>query len=351
MREIFVRFLELQSLTKVERHLREKGVKTKNGREFSRFTVRQILENPVYAAADADTCAYFSEQGAQLCAGPAAFDSRGGIMAYNKTLQRPREPNRTRAVEEWIVAPGRHEPLVSGRDWVRVQKLLGQNRSPEFRRPRSDHALLSGLLFCGGCGAFMRPKLTQRRNEKGELVYTYLCERKEKSKGGACGVRNVSGNRLDAAVCEQLRRLPGEECPLLREDAAPPSPREGERLRQRREELSRALEEKEKVISEMVFSLVRAIERTAYDYMIKEIDKMHAEAERMREELQSIDLLTAVHPLLSTRREMARELLETFRNSGEAMPLAQRRAALRTFIERVEWDGANMHIYLNGSEL
>ena len=39
-------------MTKVETYLIQRGIKTKNGRAFTRFTIKNILENPVYMVAD-----------------------------------------------------------------------------------------------------------------------------------------------------------------------------------------------------------------------------------------------------------------------------------------------------------
>jgi len=56
---IYQLFLEMDSLSKVTAELDKRKVTTKNGRAFSRFTVRQILGNPVYMRADQDAYLYF----------------------------------------------------------------------------------------------------------------------------------------------------------------------------------------------------------------------------------------------------------------------------------------------------
>lgn len=123
VREIFSLYLQLGSLKGTAQQLAEKGWKTRAGKSFTAVSVRAILSNPVYAAADEDVQRYFLERKV-----PLYFVERGsGIIAYNRTLQRSGKTSQIKPIEEWIVAAGRHQPLVSGKDWVQVQLMLEKN--------------------------------------------------------------------------------------------------------------------------------------------------------------------------------------------------------------------------------
>lgn len=112
--------------------------------------------------ADDTAYQYLKENHVDLFAEQWEFDGEHGIMAYNRTLQRPGKATQIRPMEDWIVAVGKHPGIISGANWVRVQSMLDVNKSKSYRRPRSNVALLSGLLRCGECGDYMRPKLTGR---------------------------------------------------------------------------------------------------------------------------------------------------------------------------------------------
>ena len=151
---IFRLFLARQSLSGLSRALAEEGITARTGRPFSLPGLREILQNPVYCAADRDAWDYFAALGADLCFPRADCDGRRGLLAYQKRDytggRSPRNP-----VDRWIIALGRHPALVSGATWRAVQELLTPDRAPAVHNRR---ALLSGLLFCARCGEKLLPK-------------------------------------------------------------------------------------------------------------------------------------------------------------------------------------------------
>lgn len=351
VKEIFRVFLETNSLTQTETYFVQNGYKTKNNKWFTRFALRNILTNPVYMIADDDAHNYLIENEVDLFTEQKDFDGNHGVMAYNRTIQKTGKTNQIRPMNEWIVSVGKHIGLIKGAEWIKVQEYLKQNRSKSFHKPRSNVALLSGLLFCT-CGDYMRPKLSQRKNAQGELIYSYLCAMKEKSRSHICKMKNANGNLLDRVVCEEIKRLGSDSSEFIRELELGKKQLEGnhEEYDDNLDRLRVALAKNEKEIAGRVASLSEAAGTVAAGYIVKEIEQLHDEGEMMKSRIAEMESLTASHALSNIEFDIIRQMLTTFRDTIDDMSVEQKRAALRTFVKKVVWDGENVHVYLFGSD-
>jgi hypothetical protein len=366
---IFANFLRNNSLTKTETLLLNNGYKTKNNKLFTRFTIKNILTNPVYMTADKAAYHYLRECEADLFAEEREFDGKNGIMTYNRTIQKPGKTTVIRPINEWIVAVGKHEALVSGADWVKAQEQLGQNSIKSYRKPRSNTALLSGLLFCG-CGDYMRPKLSKRKNSQGELVYTYLCTMKEKSRMHNCQEKNINGNMLDAAVFKEVKRLSGDDSKFMAQPHKHVSLRAEMRkifseqlemgmkqLESNRDEHDESIKHlrselaiNEKEIAGLVSVLANAAGTPSEGYIMKQIEELHNKSEAFKSRINELEGLTANHALSDSEFDSLCQLLNNFSTTLDLMEIEQKRAALRSIIRKIVWDGEKIHVYFFGAE-
>ena len=140
---IFNSFISLGRLRQVESYLLSLGIKTKNNCNFSAATIRDILINPVYAAADLDIYYYFKASGAKVCGNSADYNGAYGIASYNKTDQEGGSP-KAKDVREWIVSIGKHQGIISGSKWIQVQEIIKKNaRGPSCRDSISDSHIIT----------------------------------------------------------------------------------------------------------------------------------------------------------------------------------------------------------------
>lgn len=348
VKTIFSVFMETGSLSKTDQYLLEHRCVTKRGKQFTRFAIRGILTNPVYMIADETAYQYLKENNVDLFAERSEFDGEHGIMAYNRTLQRPGKANQIRPMEEWIVAVGKHPGIISGSDWVQVQTMLDVNKSKSYRRPRSNVALLSGLLRCGECGDYIRPKLTNRRTADGELIYTYMCSTKERSQSSRCQMKNANGNTLDAKVISEIKKLSEDRSFfadfLAQTKKAISGNREGydaELLT-----LKEKLAENESSIKALVSSLTKSAGTSAESYIMEQIQELHQTGEDMKNRLAELETLTEHQRFADQEFAFSRQMIESFAANVDDCTVEEKRRLLRAIVKKVVWDGKNAYVYL-----
>ena len=347
VKKIFEKFLESESLTAVETYMIQNHIKTRKGKDFSRFSIKGILRNPVYMIADSDAWEYLSVLGAEIFAEKSDFDGNCGVMAYNKTLQKKGKTNKIRDIKEWIITTGRHKGVVSGKEWKQVQECLERNSVKAYRKPKNNTALLSGLLYCGDCGHYMRPKIYNSFYKDGEKKFSYLCEMKEKSRRSECSVSNPAGNELDAEVIKEISKLEEDKKELYYIlNKAKKTFSDGRESNTEIEELNEGLNVNNRKIASLVENLT-VLEKTVADkYIIKKIEELHAENELLKKRLY--ELIKTSENKKSVDVNYITDTLTVWESVIKLIEVRERREVVRTIVDKIIWDGESAHIYFFG---
>lgn len=350
IRIIYALYREHDSLTITESELIRLGVRTKNDKYFTRFSIKAILQNPVYMIADLDAYAYFQKAGTDLSLAANAFDGVHGIMAYNRTNQESGKTTELLPPKAWIIAVGQHLGIISGKTWTAVQESLERNKDKNFRKPRSNEALLTGVLYCR-CGSRMYPKLGRRKKTDEKPSYTYVCKMKERSRGVVCNERNVDGNTLDQAVMEELTHVE-VNCEKIIEQL--------ERCRRnctedcteqtcRQKKMQNERQELEKRIEGLVDSLANVKDGRVITQVEKRIEKLNQEYVKMEERIHEAE--KQMQQVL--QREELVFLSEKMTELGSEMDeitVGQKRNIVRALIYKIVWDGTYAHVFLRGTQ-
>ena len=160
VRLIFETYLETSSIGKVYDLLKEKNIKDRKGKEFSKPYLARILRNITYT---------------------------GKIKYAGKIYQ------------------GIHQPIISEEVFALSQKIH-KRRIRKFRVYKNF--LFGGLVNCKECGYKMSPCFTNKYT-KGKLkrYYYYRCISTNKKSWQVCSIKQASAERLENYILENLERI------------------------------------------------------------------------------------------------------------------------------------------------
>lgn len=348
---IFQEYLRKQSQVKVAEYFQKHDILTKRGKEYSITAIKDILTNPVYCTADKEAYEYFTELGCQVCMDEEEADGRYGLMSYGKTSSAKYKSQDNRP-DKWIISLGKHGGIISGKDFVKVQRILESNRhrGDSFRKGRNQTAMLSGLLYCS-CGHFMRPKYYSVKQvmENGERKFSYLCPCKDQTHGEKCQVSNIQGNMLDELICRAVLQFTEENTDIHQTRG-----KIKERIENSREEkvsemdlIREELREKRREVRNLISVLAKSGGNDRFMNQIEEeIRKLNVRCEKLEHTLKNSDSEEA--DIFQNKEQLLSlaENLYSFSKMFGVLSMVEKREYLRIALDKVIWDGKKIHVYI-----
>ena len=162
---IFDTYIETDSLAKTYYLLKDKKIRNRNGNLMQKTVLGFLLRNPVYA---------------------------GKVKHKDKLYQ------------------GIHKPIISKEVFELAQSVHKKKNDRKFRVYRDF--LLGGLMECQECGYKMSSVFTNK-HKQGNLTryYYYRCNSTTHKDWQACSTRQVSADRLEKYLLENLERISVDE--------------------------------------------------------------------------------------------------------------------------------------------
>jgi site-specific DNA recombinase len=171
LRTIYAKYLETESIRAVTHWLNTNHYKTKHGMSWATSTISRLLTNPTYV----------------------------GKTWYNKRISsKTTHKIKRRSKEEWIIANGLHEPIISEKVFNKIQEILKSQAKTPIRK--GSEYLLSGLVRCGKCNASMSGYSQRIFRQKQWKTYSYYKCHNHTSKGSSI----CEGNSINKAILETL---------------------------------------------------------------------------------------------------------------------------------------------------
>ena len=174
VRTIFDYAEQGMGLKAITRRINEMGYRTKKNNLFNVLGVKNILTNPIYI----------------------------GKIRFNQ-LENWAEKRRKGKNEEYILADGTHDPIISLEQWENVQRIM-KKRS---YKPVRSHTpfILAGLLRCPKCGHGM--VAGRSKGSSGQTYRYYNCGQHHNKGKAACSPHGIRADVAEQQVFDELSRI------------------------------------------------------------------------------------------------------------------------------------------------
>nr|WP_300697043.1 recombinase family protein [uncultured Clostridium sp.] len=336
--KIYLKYIELQSITQVVNWLQDNKYKGKNGGEWVTTQVQRILSSPLYVKSSTKTHSYIKSLGINVF-GEA---NGNGYLTYNKT----RKMVIDRDITEWIYATAKHPGIIDDDKWLMVQTILTKNKHKKVKRlgtGSSNSALLTGILKCSKCGSNMIIKQGHKsKKEEGKRYDYYVCSKKDNSRGKKCDNKNIRTDRLDNIVIGQVNAYNKETLysnlsKLLEES------KDDTNINNKLSSIKLEIKENETKISNLIKQLSSAPNEIVSGYIMQEVSKLSAEINKLKSELENIkeDKKTYNYDLENLKLivKMLKEFEENFEITDD---ITKKRLMIQTILNDVTWNGETL---------
>lgn len=273
VRLIFQKYGEFKSIEALKKYLALKGIKSRSGKPYSSMGIRRILTHPDYMSADEAAFNYFRQKGSNILSKIEDFDSSHGIAVLRRYGN---------AESKWLVSVGCHNWLISSQSWIKTQNILSR-RTPLQSRPKSSYSLFSAILKCKSCKSPLRAM-----GKKKNGIFYYCCVQKEK---GLCKSLNIRGDLTDRLAFEKIHKLLFNKKifdEMLKKEIEKNKHNKiknkpcGKDKEDTDDALAKIINEKEKLISDLVLKLSQIQENSVLQYIQKEIKSLDIEITELK---------------------------------------------------------------------
>lgn len=304
VRRMFRLCLENRGAKEIARVLNEDGVRTRRGRLWEVNAVHYILRNETYT----------------------------GVLVFNRVHK-----NSVKAVErpadQEIRVENAHPAVIDRETFQKAQKVIA-SRSPARVHPRTfgSSYLLSGLVYCGRCGAHMAGCAA-----KSSRFFYYACHNRVRRGLAACHAKLVSRDKLEQAVVARIK-----ERVLTDENLSQLVRLVNEEINGDRDKVSDQLLEKDTqiaVLNARLDKLYAALETGKFDMddLAPRVKELRAQIEALKTARIGLELQQAEKALSCSDADI-RRYAGDMRSVLENGSLFERKTFLRQWVKRVTLD-------------
>ena len=323
-----------KSLSGLSHMFRDQGIKTRSGCYFSKATIHHILISPYGAANTPELYDYYANKGCQMLQPREEWNGEHGIiisgLRSNKDKHIYMNPP-----GKWLVCIGQHEPIVSAKKWLAVQKKLSMNTFD--REPKYAPTLLKGVLRCR-CGSLMGTTYRKRTNG---IEPCYYCRKRTERGKTACSCPSVSAKKLDSKVMDIFHNIAANPSLIdsyAHEDELPVLPET--------KDFDAEIHKAEIRIQKLTEAISEASDSSATKYMVKEIERLDLNVQALQREKGMA--LSKAQEAIQERKSIDDRKAEAIKavSTLDGLNAWELNQIARKVIKSCVWDGKNLKITL-----
>lgn len=344
---LYNKYLEFNSLTKLDSYCLENNVKSKKGNILDNTSVAFILTNPVYAVADEKLYEYCFSKGMDIASPKSDFNGKHGLMVFNKRITKKNRVVSLKDYAEWVVAVGKHKGVIPSDQWIKVQNMYQTNRTKAPRSGTSEIALLNPMIKCAKCGTALRITYKPTRDGDKAFNHYYKCRLKERSKGTQCDMINLNGKLGEKAVIDQLKQLAVSKKILEKQlDIKKKLAESNSSKKTDKKQIESKIRDIEKSIENLTMQLATNSASSAAGYIIKQIEKLDNELKELRIKALAIEEQSEQDLVQLMNVDILFSGLQDFKENFDNWSFEKQKRSINNLVKEIVWDGEKVKITL-----
>jgi site-specific DNA recombinase len=344
IKKIYNTYIEKGSIYATSKWCLEHNVRRKNGNNFAYNALSFTLKNPVYCIADLDFYNYAVETKMIICNSEEEFKNNmsKGVTSYDRTFS-----NKTsilKPTSNWIISIGKHEGIIQGSAWVKVQRLLKANYSKYPRQGTSGTALLGGLLKCANCGSNM--KISYEYKEGKKDIFYYRCYKKVNTRGIDCSIKNLNGRKTDEFVLNRIIDISQNEDKLnkIYKEYSKNSNVPDNEINIKKMKIK--IKQNKDDIEKLTIKLIDAENSVASKYIIKKIESLDLEIQSLEKQISEFEDKTFLYKQREKDFYFAFGNIKYLSADIKNLDIDRKKELIRSVVKEVVWDGKRIGLKL-----
>ena len=332
-RLLFYKYLELGSLSKVEKYTLQNNIKTRKNKDWSKASLSYFISNPVYVKADESVVEYYKSIGITTY---GTVNGINGLLIYKK---RKGKTSQLRNSSEWIYAVSNHEGIIDSSDWLKAQSLIEINKVRAPNMGCSNKALLSGMIRCDKCGTFMRVAYGLPTKRSSKRKHYYACSMKHRSGGARCDNKNIDGPELDNLMIIKLKEMSIDKSSLIKKLKEYKNSLESSSENILHTSLQKSIVQNKEQINNIINNISLTNDDMLVKVLLDKLSELKEEESKLNKSLSELNLEINNQDALISNSESIISKLKNFSLLVDSLDIEGQRKLLSSIIDKVFVNG------------